>query len=129
MAQEELDLLQFAAGGATKPSASPAQVMRGELADARLYGEFLDDVPYGLFRYALAPSSTRATHTPEKPPRFDSGSFCPSVNQAIHPIRDGNGSDVTGLSAQVHDDPMPIALLQVAESELCDLMATESTGQ
>ena len=103
--------------------------MRGEFTDARLCGEFLDDVPHGLLRYALAPSSTRATHTPEKPPRFNSGSCCPSVNQAIHPIRNRNGSDVTGLSAQVHDGPMRFALLQVAESELCDLMATESAGQ
>jgi hypothetical protein len=102
--------------------------VRGEFADARLCGEFLDDVPYGPLRYALAPSSTRATHTPEKP-RFNSDSFCPSVNQAIHPIRNRNGSDVTGLSAQVHDGPMPFALLQVAESELCDLMAPESSGQ
>ena len=100
-----------------------------ELGNTNLGCEFRDDVPYGLLRYAFAPSSTRAAHTPEKPPGFNSGSLCPFVDQAIHPSGDGNGSDVTCFSTQVHDRPMPFALLQVAESQLADLMATESAGQ
>jgi hypothetical protein len=35
------------------------------------------------------------------------------------------GSDVTGLSAQVHNCQMPFALLQVAESQLGEFMPTE----
>jgi hypothetical protein len=35
---------------------------------------------------------------------------------------------VTGFSAQIHNCPMPFALLQVAESRLGEFMATESAG-
>lgn len=98
MTKKELNLLQFAAGAAAEPSATPTEIARCEFGNANLGCEFLDDVPYGLLGYAFAPSCTRAAHTPEKPPRFNSGSLCPFVHQAIHPSRDGNGSDVTGLS-------------------------------
>ena len=45
----------------------------------------------------------------------------------MHPIRDGNGSNVTSLSAQVHDCPMLFALLKVADSQAGEFVATEST--
>ena len=47
----------------------------------------------------------------------------------MDPIRDRDGSNVPSLSAQVYDCPMPFALLQVAEGQLRELVATESTGQ
>jgi len=105
------------------------KIVRCEFGNANLGGELLDDVPDQLFRYSFAPSSTSATHMPEKLSRFNSGGLCPFVEQGMHPIRDGNGSNVASLSAQVHDGPMPFALLQVAESQFRELMATESTGQ
>ena len=129
MTKKELNLLQFAAGGAAEPSATPTEIVRCESGDADLGREFLDDVPHGLLRYAFPPNSTRATHTPEKPPRFNSGRLCPFVQQAEHPLRDRNGSDVTGLSAQVDDRPMTFALLQMAEIQLRQLMAAESARQ
>ena len=89
----------------------------------------MTDVLDELFRYSLSTSSTGATHVPEKPACVNSGRLCPFVQQAMHPIRDGNSSNVTSLSAQVHDRPMPFALLQVAEGQISELMATESTGQ
>src|ERR1039457_5206742 len=45
----------------------------------------------------------------------------------MHPIRDGNSSNVASLSPQVHDCPMPFALLYVVESQLGEFVATEST--
>jgi hypothetical protein len=46
-----------------------------EFVNANLGCEFLDDAPYGLLRYAFPPSSTRATHTPKKRSRLNSGSL------------------------------------------------------
>ena len=129
MAKKELNQLQFSAGGAAEPNTASTETVRCEFGNANLGGELLDDVPNQLFRYSFAPSSTGATHTPEELPRLNSGSLCPFVQQALYPIRDGNGSNVTSLSAQVHDCPMPFALLQVAESQLGKFMPTESTGQ
>ena len=129
MAKKELNLLQFAAGSAAEPSATSTKIVRCEFGNANPGGELLDHVPDELFRYSFSPSSTGATHMPEKLTPVNSGRLCPFVQQAMHPIRDGNGSNVTGLSAQVHDRPMPFALLQVAESQRGELMATESAGQ
>ena len=129
MAKKELNLLQFASGSAAEPSATSPEIVRYEFVNANLNGELLDDMPDELFRYSLTPSSTGATHTPEKLPRVNSGGVCPVIQQVMHPIRDGNGSNVTSLSTQVHDCPMTFALLQMAESQLGELVATESTGQ
>src|SRR5579864_1305253 len=99
MAKKKLDLLQFSAGGAAESSATSTEIVRCEFGNANLGGEFLDDMPDQLFRNSVAPSSTRATHTPEKIPRVNSGGSCPFIQQPMHPIRDGNGSDVTSLAA------------------------------
>ena len=90
MAQQELDLLQFAAGGTAKPNASPAQVVRGEFADARLCGEFLDDVPYGFLRYALAPRDrprVRVARESDEANRLASTSGLVGSNRIPEPFR------------------------------------------
>jgi hypothetical protein len=129
VAKKKLNLLQFAAGSAAEPSASSTEIVRCELVDASLSGELLDDVPDELFRYSFSPGSPSATHVPKKLTRFNSSRMCLFVQQAMHPIRDGNGSNVTSLSPQVHDCPMPFTLLEVAESQFGELMTTESARQ
>jgi hypothetical protein len=106
-----LNLLQFTASGAAEPSASSMEVVRGTFFNANLGSEFLHDMPDELFRYSFASSSTGATHTPEKFPRMNSGDLSPVVQHAMHPIWNGNRSNVTCLSAQLYDCPMPFALL------------------
>ncbi len=82
-----------------------------------------------LFRYSFAPSSTGATDPSKELSRLDARSFCPFVKQTVDPLRDGNGSNVTGLSPQVDDCPMPFTLLKVCESQRGEFMAAESTCQ
>jgi hypothetical protein len=129
VAKKELNLLQFGAGSPAEPSTALTKIVRCEFGNANFGGELLDDVPDQLCRSSFAPSSTGATLTPEELSHVNSGSLCPFVQQAMYPIRDGNGSNVISLSAQVHDCPMPFALLPVAESQLGKFMPTESTGQ
>lgn len=99
------------------------------VVNANLGGELLDDMPDELFRYSFAPSSSGAAHTPEKFPRVNCGSLRPVVQAgcAPNPGREWF-ANVTSVSAQVYDRPMPFALLQVAESQLGELMATETAG-
>jgi hypothetical protein len=100
MAKTELNLLQFAGGGAAEPSTASTEIVRCDSGNANLGGELLDDVPDQLFPYSFAPSSTGATsHAGRAFPRH-SGGVCPFVQQAMFPIRDGNSSNVTSLSAQ-----------------------------
>jgi hypothetical protein len=103
--------------------------LRRKFADAYFGGELLDNMPYELFRYRLAPNYTGATHTPEEPACINSGGPCAVIQQAMHPNRDGNGSNVTTLSARVHDCPMPFSLLNVADSQPGELVSTESTRE
>jgi len=66
VAKKELNLLQFAAGGAAQPSATSTEIVRCEFGKANLGGELLDDMPDELFRYGFAPSSTGATDAPKE---------------------------------------------------------------
>ena len=126
MAKKELNLLQFAAGGTAEASAASTEVVGCKFADANFGGELLHDMPDELFRYSFAPNSTCATHPPEKVARANSGGPCPVIQKAMHSIRDGNGPNVTTLSAQVHDCPMPFALLEMAHAQVGELVPPES---
>ncbi len=66
MAKKELNLLQFAAGGAAEPSATSTEIVRRQFGDANLGGELLDDMPDELFRYGFTPSSTGTTDAPNE---------------------------------------------------------------
>ena len=56
MPKKKLNLLQFTACGAAKPSAASTEIVRGEFAYANLTGELLDDVPDQLLRDSLTPN-------------------------------------------------------------------------
>ena len=65
MTKKKLDLLQLAASGAAKASATSPEVVGRKFADPNLTGERLHDMPDQLFRYRFAPSSASAAHTAE----------------------------------------------------------------
>ncbi len=72
MTKKELNLLEFSAGSAAEPSATPAQIVRCKFRNANLGREFLDDVPNGLLRYtspqALPALLTRRKSRPDSIP-------------------------------------------------------------
>jgi hypothetical protein len=71
-------------------------------------------VPYQLFGHTFAPNRAGAAHTPEDyRPRFQPPRS--SLSKAGYPIRHGDGSNVTSLPAEVHNRPVPFALLKVAD--------------
>ena len=63
MPKKKLNLLQFAASGAAKPSAASTKIVRRKFAHANLGGELLDDVPDQLFRHSFAPNLAGTAHT------------------------------------------------------------------
>ena len=107
MTKKKLNLLQLTTGGAAQSGTTSAEVMRCEFRDADLCAEFLDDMPDKLFCYSVAPGSASATDTTEEMPGFNVRSLCPFAQLRIHPIWNGNGSNVASLSSQIHDCPMP----------------------
>src|ERR1700754_1413669 len=85
--KKKLNLLQFAAGGATEPSATSTEIVRRELANTNLGGELLDDVPDELFRHSFAPNLPGAAYTPKEITGIDSGRRRPVIQQPGYPFR------------------------------------------
>jgi len=103
--------------------------VRGEFADASLCGELLDYVPHKLFGDFFAPGSSGAAHTAENLPGFNVCSLHPLVQLVVDPVRHGNRSDVTALTAQIHYCPVSLALLQVINGQIGRLVTPQSTGE
>jgi hypothetical protein len=127
--KQELNLLQLAPGGSTKPGAASAQIVRRELAYADFGSKLFDDVPYELFRDLFAPNFASTTYTAEEAAGSDSSRLRPFVQQILNPIRNGDGSEVPGLTAEVYDSPMSFALLKMICRQPRNFVATESTSK
>ena len=129
VAQKKLDLLQLAAGGTTKPSATPSEIVRRELGYANLRSELLDDVPNEFLRHPFAPDLACAAHASEEATTCDSGGFHPLIQEAPHPIGYGDGSNVARLSTQVNDCPMTLALLKMIDCQTSEFVTPEAASQ
>ena len=127
MPEEKLDLFQFAAGGATKSGTSSAKVVRCQVADSRLCGEVLNDVPGKLLGDAIPPSFASAAYTTEQLSRFDSCGLDPRAEFAINPVWNGNRSDVAAFAAQVYDRPVSLPLLEVINGQLGYFVTPQAT--
>ena len=129
VAEEKLDLLQFAASGTTESSATPPEIVRRKFAHANFCRELFDDVPDELLRHVFTPNLAGATHAAEEATTGDSSGFHPVVREIPHPIGDRDGPNVTSLPAQVDDCPMPFALLEVINCQISEFMTPKSASQ
>ena len=129
MPKEKLNLLQFATGGAAKPSAASTEIVRREFANANLGGELLDDVPDELFRHSFAPNLAGAAHTAKETTGSDSSCRGPVIQKTGYPIRDGDGSNVTGFPTEIHNCPVSLALLKVADGQHSQLVPPKPAGE
>jgi hypothetical protein len=77
MAEEKLNLLQFASRGPTEASACSTQVVRRQLIVADPRGEFLNHVPNQLFGDSVAPGLPGTAHFSEEPSALNAGRYCP----------------------------------------------------
>src|SRR5215475_6014662 len=100
-----------------------------EFANANLGGELLDDVPDQLFRHSFAPNLAGAAYTPKETTGLDSSRRRPVIQKPGHPVRNWDGSNVTSLPAEVHNCPMPLALLKMANGQHRQLMPPKPAGE
>ena len=127
--EKKLNLFQFAAGGAAEPSATSAEIVRREFANANLGGELLDDVPDELFRHSFAPNLAGAAYTPEETTGLDPSRRRPVIQNLGHPVRNWDSSNVTTLPTEVHNCPMSLSLLKMADSQSCQFMPPKPAGK
>src|SRR3954453_2736906 len=105
------------------------EIVRCEFANANLGGELLDDVPDQFFRYSFAPNLAGAAYTPEESASLDCSRRRPVIQKGGHPVRNWDGSNVTSLAAEVHNCPMPFALLKMANRQHRQLMPPKPAGE
>jgi hypothetical protein len=82
VAKQELDRLQFSAGGPTKPGAASSEIMRSELLNADLSGELLHNVPYEFFRDGFAPDFACTILLRKSAPALISAALIQVVNRS-----------------------------------------------
>jgi hypothetical protein len=111
--EEELNLLQFAAGCATESIATPLKIVRRKFAHSDFRRELLDNVPSRLLRHPFAPTFPGLLTRRKRRPPVIPAPLHPVIEETAHPARDRDGSNVAPLPTQVNDCPMAF---DVAES-------------
>lgn len=85
VAQQELNLVEFAAGQVAEPGARTTEVMWREPVDAGLGRGGPDDVPQHLGRHAGAPDTAAPVDGPEHRACGNAGDRCPGVHRRLDP--------------------------------------------
>ena len=129
VAKQELNLFEFTAGLMAQPRACAPQIMRCESVDARLGGGLLNHAPNYFLGYPIAPHGAGLVDTSKQLSDRDVCRSGPLVDGGLDPIRDGYGSNMATFTNQVHDCPMALTSLEVAERQLGEFVAAKSAGE
>src|SRR5579864_2222041 len=63
---------------------------------------------------------------PEDNPTRDTGGCRPFINRIFHPLSNGNGPNVPVLAHDIHNAPPSVSQLDVIESQVNYLLATQA---
>jgi hypothetical protein len=96
---------QFPSGVAAQTSASPAEVMRGQVFNGCPSGAFLDDVPYDPLRYAVSRGFACAAHAPKHAAFAHARGYKPRIDGVLDPIWNRHRSNMPRLADQIDYDP------------------------
>jgi hypothetical protein len=111
VAEQELDLLQFAAGEMTETGARASQVVGRQLVDAGASRSGAHDIPEHLRRHAVAPDSASLVDRAEHWAVRDGRRGDPRVDMVLHPRGDGHRSHVSAFADEIRNHPVLLALL------------------
>jgi hypothetical protein len=73
VAEQELNLFKFPSCGMTQPCASPAQIMRSQITNAREFRVFTNDPPDRFLTDAVTPHPASPAHATEDDSSLDTG--------------------------------------------------------
>ena len=111
MPQQELNLLQLSTATVAQFRAGSPQVMRGDMLQARSLAATLDYVPHDVLRDAFPPYLSRPGDGAKDPSLRDPRCSYPLIERCFDPFWNGHGADVTALTDEVYDRPVPLAHL------------------
>src|SRR3954467_14006572 len=115
--QKKLNLIQFATRSVAQPSAGTTQIMRCQCDDAGNPCRFSDDLPDRFLSDALSPCLADLIYPAEQFSSMNSSRTQPIAELALHPIGNGNSSNMTTLAYQIYDCPVLLTLLKMIESQ------------
>jgi hypothetical protein len=128
VAQEKLDLLEFATRQVTQSRTGAAKVVRCQVLDAGACRRNPDDVPKHLRRHPAAPDPSGLVDGAEHRALSDGGGRCPGVDRGFDPPRDRHGPDVTALADQIGYDPVFFSLLDGLQRERQQFASAQATA-
>ena len=111
MSEQELNLIEFAAGEVTEPRATAPQVMWCKLFYARPQSGLPNDLPQHFRCHSSSPHASGLVDGPEQRTVSDAGGILPLINSRFYPRRDWHRPDMPGLAQQVCDNPVFLAQL------------------
>ena len=86
VAQQELNLLQFAAARVAQLRTGSPQVMRRNMLQARSLAASLDHVPHNILRDAFPPHLSRSGNPSKDPSLRDPGCYDPLIERCFDPF-------------------------------------------
>jgi len=98
MAQQELNLLEFASRRVAQTGTGSSEVMRREFQDSDLSCVLLDDMPHHFFCHFISPDFARATDAAKQSSMSNVGGQQPIVYRLLDPSRHRYRSYMTGFA-------------------------------
>src|SRR5687767_9103148 len=106
MPQEELNLIEFAAGQMTESRAGAPKIVRRQLVDVGAARGCSDDIPEHLGRHSIAPHASGFVDRAEQDTVRDTRSDRPCIDRVLYPCWNRHSPDMLGLANQVSDHPV-----------------------
>jgi hypothetical protein len=127
--EQELDLVEFAAGQVAQTGARAAEIVGRNIHQSAAGRSSLDHAPDNLGAEAIRRYPTRLVNGAEHGPLRQAGFCQPDVNGVGDPVRYRNRSNVTAFPDQIGKDPVVFALLKILNLNASQLGAPQATPE
>ena len=128
VSEQELDLFQIPTRFAAQFCASPAQVMGAEVLNPDLLGATFDDRPDRPVAQGQLAQLAGLRDRSQQRPVGDTGTLSPAIDALLHPDRHRNRTDAPSLPYQIDDRRPALALDDLFELQLGELLAAQAAA-
>ncbi len=126
MPKKQLNLFELPTSTLAQTGARPAQIVRRKLRNAGNFGRLLHHMPDCLCGDPRPQNPSSAAHATKDSPFSDIGRHQPFIEHRPDPLWNRHGPDVAPFSAQVHNCPVSLSLLNVGQFEFYRFMAASA---
>jgi len=124
VAQQKLDLLQFAIRLMAETGACAPEVVRGQGRNFAVYCLLLHDAPDDFRAESGSPYPASFVDRTKESASRNTGGHGLRINSSFHPIRNRNSPYVTTFANKIGNDPVFLPLLDVLNSQCSQFRPT-----